>query len=269
MTEALRAQLRQTLEGPRTEVLARPATETLTRDQLEVAVDLLEGFADRRDLLEWQQRALVAALGRLEDEWHRSLATSPEVVSHLTGTAFLLEESPNPATCEEVRRSVLAKDLLPAFHEAHRQFRWSAGDRVAHLGDDEDDAPSEVDPSNQAHPAMRPELGELDEQQTWALSALLDGFDSAEELLVWTVRVTRASYAELDAQAAERAYFEAETREVMLAGASDTRASWAREGWAAVYLLPAFNAAARELMDHASEVVAAEEREAVTGGSLS
>jgi len=136
---------------------------------------------------------------------------------------------------------------------AHRRLRWSATEYV----NDADDSLI-PDPDDQDHPAMRPALSEMSNRQCWALKRLLAGFDSRDSLISWFQIVTEASYAELDGSLAKRVLVRDSRAARMLVNNttsenSDDAAAF-REWVGALYLLPAFAAAAREVSDRAGEL---------------
>jgi len=269
-TEALRRTFHQDLERAGVDGTTRPATTKLTHDQADLLVDLLEGFSDRRELLEWHQEVVVQSLGQLPDSWYTETATDAPTVSALLGRPWGPVDDVDPSVAREIRRGMVASDLLPAFRDAHHEFRWAAVERVEHLDDQaEGDAPDAVDPRLQEYPAMRPAFGELEGQQRAVLQSLLDGFDSAEQLLLWTVQVVGGTYAEIPAETVRRPYFEEPLRHHMETP-TDGRDRFVRRSWAAEYLLPAFNRAAAELAQRAAEVTARETGSSRTGaGSIS
>lgn len=242
---------------------SRPASSKLSTDQARVLVWLLDGFADRAELLSWMQSLAVQSLGQLPDEWYPRIASDTPMVSALLGRPWGplreqagLEDLP-PGFAAEARRGVAAEDLLPAFRKAHRRFRWSAGERVEFLDDETDtDQQQEVNPREQQYPAMRPALADVAERTEWALSALLEGFDSPDALLLWVQSTVAIVYAEVDEDAIRGAYFDAPVRDVMLS--CDDESAFARSAWAAEYLLPAFNRAVREVAERAGEVISSE-----------
>lgn len=269
--EALRDALHVELEEAGVESPTRPATTKLTHDQVDVIVDFLGGFETRRDVIEWQQRLVIQSLGQLEDAWYTRVAADAPTVAALLGRPWGPTEEMDDRMAWTIRRGMIAKDLLPAFHAAHRTFRWAAVERVDHLDDEADgDGPGEIDPRRQAYPLMRPAFGELAGQQRRVLASLLDGFDSEDELLLWTVQVIGGTYAELEAATAEAPYFEAPLKARLLNSVDGPRDRFVRESWAAEYLLPAFNRAAAQLGERAQEVTAGETVTRETGtGSIS
>jgi hypothetical protein len=237
------------------EDVPRPALANLSRRQQRVLASLLDGFEDRRAVLQWMQDVVIATVGALDGEWFATRATDASIMSALLGEAWGTARALEDGTPEEVRRGIAAQDILPAVHRAQREFRWTA---TEYYEDDEFRTPP--DPEKQKHPGMRPALSSLDEQLTWALDQLLEGFKSDEALLAWGQRVIQMSYAELDSDDVERAFFETEIRRRMT-DRSDARARFVRESWAAEYLLPGFNSAAARVASQTSEVPDTKETE--------
>jgi|GEM_PF-523640 hypothetical protein len=255
-TRTRRERVEDALAAVGSDTPIRAAVGKLSSDQSMLLVDLLDGFGTRRELIEWQQDMAIHSLGQLDDEWFVRSAYDSTTVSALLGRPWGQSDGFDESTAEEIRRSFAAKFVLPAFHDALRTFRWSAIERVDHLDDDVDDDRTPIEnPDRQQYPAMRPELGELNDRQEWALSELLDGFEDGEEVLIWAQQVTAASYAEIDSETVTRAYFERPIRRYLTGSNGDQRrARFMRESWAAKYLLPSFNRAARALASRSTEV---------------
>lgn len=268
--EDLREEIHNALETAGVDAPTRPATAKLTHDQADLLVDLLDGFGSRHEILQWQQELVIQTVGQLEDEWYTRLAADAPTVAALLGRPWGPCETMPAELATEIRRGIVAKDLLPAFHAAHEVARWAAVERVDHLDDNnEGDDPDEIDPREQQYPLMRPAFGEIAGQQEAALEALLDGFRSAEDLLTWTLRVVGASYAQIDRETVTAPYFEQPLRRRLVGREPDERDTFIRESWAAEYLLPAFNRAADALGQRASEVTAGQNYHADTGsGSI-
>ncbi|WP_435145928.1 hypothetical protein [Halobaculum sp. P14] len=265
-----RRALHDRLEDAGVDHPTRPATAKLTHDQMDLLVDLLNGFGSRGELLEWQQDLVIQTVGQLEDSWYSRVASSAPTVSALLGEPWGTTDDMPPALAREVRRGIAAKDLLPAFHAGHAVARWAAVERVDHLDDDgEGDDIDPIDPREQQYPLMRPAFGELDGQQEAALADLLEGFETAEELLAWAHRVTSASYAEIERSTVTAPYFEQPLRRRLLGTSPTPEETFVRESWASEYLLPAFNRAADALGKRAQEVTAARGFRGETGsGSI-
>jgi len=232
-------------------------------------VDLLAGFGSRREILEWEQELVIQTVGQLRDDWYTRTASDAPTVSALLGEPWGPCDRMEPELALEIRRGIVAKDLLPAFHAGHEIARWAAVERVDHLDDDRgDDAPEPIDPRAQEYPLMRPAFGQMAGQQETSLEQLLEGFDSAESLLAWALQVVSASYAKIERETVTAPYFEQPLRR-RLVGTPGEQDRFVRESWAAEYLLPAFNRAADALGQRASEVTAGETYHGDTGsGSI-
>lgn len=268
LRERLRDRLHASLEGAGVDAPTRPASAKLVHDQVDLLVDLLEGFDSRREILEWEQDLVIQTVGQLEDEWFTRVASNAPTVSALLGEPWGTTESITEEIALEVRRGMVGMDLLPAFHAAHEVARYAAVERVDHLADDPDDEdpPEPINPREQQYPLMRPAFGELDGQQEAALSKLLEGFEDAEELLGWALQVVGASYAKVDRETVTRPYFERPLRARLVGTEPDARDAFVRESWAAEFLTPAFNRAADALGERASEVTAGNQFRGDTGG---
>lgn len=268
--EALRRRIHDALESAGVDSPTRPASAKLTHDQADLLVDVLAGFDSRREILEWEQELVIQTVGQLEDSWYTRVAADAPTVSALLGEPWGPCKTMPSELAVEIRRGIVAKDLLPAFHAGHEIARWAAVERVDHLDDDgEGDAPDPIDPQAQAYPLMRPAFGEIAGQQEAALEQLLEGFDSAESLLAWTLQVVGASYAQIDRETVTAPYFELPLRRRLVGTEPSDKDRFIRESWAAEYLLPAFNRAADALGQRASEVTAGQAYRGETGnGSI-
>lgn len=233
----------------------RPALANLSRRQHRVLASLLDGFETRHEVLRWMQDVVIATVGALEDDWFATRGTDASVMSALLGEPWGTSRGLSEGAPEEVRRGIAAQDILPAVHQAQRDFRWTASEYY----EDPDYEPDDLADDPEA-PGMRPALKVLDEQLSWALDSLLEGFESDEALLAWGQRVIQMSYAELDSEDIERAFFETEVRRRMT-DRTDARARFTRESWAAEYLLPGFNRAAARVASQTAEVPEREQTE--------
>lgn len=266
-TDGLRERLHSALQEAGVDNPTRPASAKLTHDQADLLVDFLDGFDSRRELLEWEQDLVIQTVGQLEDGWYTRVASDAPTVAALLGEPWGTCDEMRPEIAREVRRGMVAKDLLPAFHAAHEVARWAAVERVDHLDDDADgDEPEAIDPQEQQYPLMRPAFGEMDGQQSAALSQLLRGFADAEELLAWSLQVVGASYAEIERETVTQPYFELPIRDRLVGTDPDEKDRFVRESWAAEFLLPAFNRAADKLAERTQEVTAGETFSGETGG---
>ena len=244
----------------------RPALTKLNNDQRDVLSSVLEGFGSRRELVEWCQRAIVATLGHLDDDLFA------DVVLERSTTSLLMDDedaraywSPRPTAVDdevaaEFRRRFVGREVAPAATRAHRRFRWQTQEYT----DETLEAP---DPAQQSHPGMRPALSKLEERQERELRRLLDGYRDEAALVDSFTRLNQATYAEHDEALLEDVLEEDHTRGHLLGAEGYPEAEEFRERFAAVFVLPAYNRAARELANRSNELVE-EERSGMDVKSL-
>jgi hypothetical protein len=238
----------------------RPALVSLALDVREMERDLLEGFASRREVLEWTQRLTIRTLGELDTSVYRDLARQFRKGEHrqqgtllsalLVGGARRRDLDDDVA--EELRERLLVSVIAPAFHRAFHRLRKDATEYIEKAEE------AAHDPTKQQYVAMRPALDELETWQQRALSDLLDGLDGTEELIEWAESLELATHGEVDERLVERCYQEQSTRALLL-GEQGTDS--ARELFAAYHLLPRFNAGVRDLSGKAGELPDAEREE--------
>lgn len=191
---------------------ARPALKTLVEDQqrmldgngTRLSNGLREGFAHRREVIEWYQAATVRTLGHLHDHWSPStLATDDALLAALiTGPARQnwVADPPGLEWAREQRRELERQVVLPACNEAHAYLRKRAAE---YLGDEED-----IDPEDLRHPdeqeslAMRPGFQEKDREQRHALQTLWGGFEDEDALTSWIHWLNVPTFGELDVESA-------------------------------------------------------------------
>lgn len=239
----------------------RPALTKLSRDQSDLLGEFVDGFQDRADFLDWTTRAIVQTLGTIPDKWYLRRANSPADLSVLVvgdERAKWTADDADPvsagkaATC---RRAVASMDLVPAFRDAYRSVRWNA---TEYLQDEYDDL--QPDARVQGNPVMRPAFAILGDRQSWTLRTCLQGFESVDELTAWTHMLTDATVGEIGADLARDVSADRATRRMLLTTPSDRPGGPVfRESFAAKFLLPAFNAAARELADRSGELAEKEQ----------
>lgn len=246
---SLEDRVRNALEGAPDEG-GRMALMQLSTDQARMIVQLMDGFDSRQDILRWMQDLTIQSLGHLEDDWFATVTASPGTVSALLGRPWGPIPEISPVTAKEIRRSIAARELLPAYQRAIAEFRWAAKERT----EIDDIDQSSIDPFNQKHPAMRPNLTHQDKKHGWALDRLLEGFDNEDEVLLWANYVTSSTYAEIDGETISGAYFDKPIRQSMTDRGSPI-ARFKREAWAAKYLLPAFNRATHAVAKRSQEVI--------------
>jgi hypothetical protein len=276
--EALRERIEDLLETAELDdVGGRPALRKLIDGQTDLLVDLLVGFDAIHELVSWFQEVTIYTLGQLEDQrFIEILADSNLVSALLRGSEWGSCSGLRPATARESRRALAMQRIIPAAHGAVRAFRWSAVERVDHLDEDGEDAVEVEDVDDQDYPAMRPALAELEENQSWALDRLLEGFHTPEEITIWSSRVIESSYAKIDVDRIQgittdlvlRSTFTTRVDDEDAEESTRRRALYVRIVWAAKTLLPAFNRASAAIADRSTEVVAAT-GERIEPGSLS
>lgn len=242
------------------DVPTRPALTKLSQDQRDLLGDFIDGFPDRASFVTWTARAVVQTLGEIPDDWYLSRAFSPGDLSVLvvgpgrdrwTDTEAESLSAEKAAAC---RRGIVSLDLLPAFRDAYRSVRWNA---TEYIQDEYDSLQPDADV--QENPAMRPALGLLGDRQSWTLRTCLDGFESVDALVTWSHMLTDATAGEIDETLARDLYSDRATRRMLVTHPNDVPGGpFFRESFAAKFLIPAFNAAARELAERAGELAESE-----------
>lgn len=249
--------MRTGFEGLGTESY-RPALVKFVADGRELRESFLEGFADRREILDWAQQLTVRTMGMIPEAIFEALAdalrpkTEEGRRSNRLGLDLLLTEEQRQRPLDvsgvrEWREQFAANVLADRLHAAFRTLRRDATEYT----DPSDDAGTNVDLESEQNPAMRPILSELDDRQAAALDGLLSGMDSPAEILEWGEAAELATFGELEASFVRRALRERTTKRALTGG---ERYSLTRELLAATFLIPAFNRAASQLTARAGEV---------------
>ena len=145
----------------------------------------------------------------------------------------------------------MTEHVTDAYQAALRTLRTNATE-YADGADHEDDHA----PDKQSAVAMRPSLREWDQRQAAALTDLLDGFDSREDIARWLDDVIMASYGEASGQWM-RDLVRDDVAVEILCGQSPKHAR-GRRILAADKLLPNFRSGIRTLANNAAEVADAE-----------
>lgn len=239
----------------------RPAMRELTTSQRELLAEFIDGFDDRRDLLEWGLRAIVHTLGEFDPEWISEALTSK------ADLAVLVDGYPAPDGADigveratRMRGSLVVLDFFPACWRAQRRLRWKS--REWSPGEYEGGLP---DGEEQRHPGMMPALTEISDRLTWSLTTFLDGFGSRNALLMWYSETIEGSFVTLDGSVVEEAVLDRPSlgREFLIVGRSgeddDPMGSEIRIGLAADELLPAAADAVDARIEHANEFVETEQ----------
>lgn len=230
----------------------QPALPTLTQNIRDTRERLLDGFADRRALLEWEQDLCVRTLGRVPHRFYKDIARSfRSGADDRTLLAVLIRggiegvDLPRDVARSE-RRRMAAHWIVPGFMRAFRHLRSDAQQYIAEA------AEAEHDPDRQRHIAMRPSLNELADYQQRALGECLKGFDTVGEILEWGDHVALATHGEIPQDFITRCYSERASRRVLLD--SVPGAARERELLCAHHLLPRFNRGARAVAGRAGEL---------------
>lgn len=166
-------------EGPN----ARPALAKGVSDIQQLHDELMVGFESRADLIRWGQRAVVRFVGELSVDWWHQLADSFIPGSNdrhrLLHDALLDDMSDTPLPQEYARsyREVIRrKRLIPA---ASRAIDWLS-DQATTMPDE-----AQMNPEEQAYPAMQIELASIESYQATAVDAALSGPIADDQLSGW------------------------------------------------------------------------------------
>ena len=211
------------------------ALDVLDANQDDIRTDLLAGFSDRRDAVEWWQRATVLTFGHLADEW-----SARALLHDRTLLRFLVRSTP---IARRARERYHAKWLEPACNQAYNHLKTEAVER---LPTNDDDPREDIDPDAIEDPAMRPAFTTLNDRQQQCLDTLWNGFESRDALSPWLHSLNAATYGEIDREFWRRV---TEDRVAMryLLEQHDQEALVYRVRLAIADLLPAFATAAKRL----------------------
>lgn len=227
----------------------RPALEQLRLDQEEHLKELRSGFPERRDLLLWMQKFSILSAGDLPDkavrqlcsrrDWLAALLTDEEDERSVYYTGELGDD-----VASRMRQRLESGAVLPAFRTGYRQLRR----RVKEIDPQDENYPEIED---QGYLAMRPAFDESIKKQRAVLKSLLNGFADRDAINSWSQRLVDATMGEVDASIAVD-ITESKALYRYMTGYGDT-AERGREEFAARRVLPAFNAAARVLVEESGE----------------
>lgn len=247
---------------------SRRPSEAQLVDQLgDMREAMFAGFETRDAVLEWAQKLTVRTLGHVSTRRYRELAESFMPDSQYAEgpllAALLVEEQRtrplNEDAVQTVREEWAADTIATAQVDAFRAIRAKATEYVgSEKKSDENQKREEEtghDPSAQDY-AMRPALKELHEYQRAALTAALDGFDERGDILTWGDDLAKATRGEPVGGVSVGEFVPAcyhDERRVRILTASGEKYDYARQYYLAHWLLPAFNAAAQDLSQRATE----------------
>lgn len=245
----------------------RPALRKLTADLAELRHELVDvddpGLGDHVDVLDWLQRLCVRTLGQVHSSRYETIGENfiPDSKGREGSllAALLSPEHRRREMDEQLAREVRAefsnRTIGTARHPAFRSLRKDAGSYVGEPDDDGRGDPG-FEPEQQRYTGMRPVLDELAGYQSDALHQFVEGFDAKEEVLDWGDTLELATHGEpvledRPGQFATRCYAEPPMRELLLGERAYHER--ARETYAAMWLLPAFNRGVQDLAGRSAE----------------
>lgn len=248
----------------------RPALQRLALDTMALVegdegagIPGLEGgFATAEELVEWEQRLAIRALGQVPQVVFQGVASQLATAHDRPLVQALLDADEMGAeVAQEWRRRFRKRVVHESFDAAYRELRGEVTEYVDDAGADDDH-----DPVRQRYLAMRPGLEELDEWQRRSLGALFSG-ELREDgaIMEWATMLENACYG-------ERIRFPGEDDDVpvgrFLADLDDRDAfvdlltapayDRPRAVFAARFLIPTFNAATREMLSSTGEMPSVE-----------
>jgi hypothetical protein len=233
-----------------------PALSRLALDVRAYRRALLDGFDDRRAVLEWCVGSMGATLGRIDGEWyewvHAEFVTDTRSDDRppLLGALLDVDAAVPNATAREFRERIAAGTYAPAASAAVRVLREDAQEVAPSR-----DGPN-VAPEREQHVAMRPSLSQIEAHQARALDSLLAGFAAVDELLAWGDTLDLATHGEIPDDYLATLATSDVARQVLLVGDGQPgieRFRPAREVVGA-WLLTYFAAGTRQRLAHAAEV---------------
>lgn len=231
----------------------RPSLDTLQNDQRVMIYDgdasrvppiepIIDGFDNRRQLINWYQAATVRTFGHLSDWWP---AVDLERDRALRD-ALTKRRPHDDAGARWLHSRLIESVVLPACSASYRHLREKSSERtaIAKYADDGDDW-KEIDPTAENHIGMRPAYSQLDGEQAEVLSELWGGFGSRDEIGEWLHSLHPATYGTYGAGEAGEILRDRYGTEMFLTHSRE--AELHRERFAIVELLPRFAEAARRL----------------------
>jgi len=211
------------------------ALDVLDDNQDALRAELIDGFGNRRDIVEWWQRAAVMTFGNIEGEWPASsLIQDRTLLNHLVG---------RDDVSWAVRRKHRENWLEPACNDAYNHLKTAAVER---LPEDDDDPLAEISVSAIDDPAMRPAFSVLDTRQHTCLRSLWGGFESREQLSSWLATLNGATFGEINREFAGQLTRDRVAVRYLLERETQVAAVY-RVKLAIKELLPAFATAAKRL----------------------
>ena len=211
------------------------ALDVLDQHQETIRVELHRGFRDRREVVDWWQRAAVMTFGHIAEEWPaQSLLHDRALLRYLVG---------DDRVSRRARGRYHSQWVEPACNDAYNHLKTEAVER---LPEDGQDPLQDIDPTGVDDPAMRPAFASLDRRQEECLQTLWGGFADRDALSAWVHSLNAASYGEIEREFA-RELMQDRTAVRYLLDRREQEAAIYRVRLAIDELLPAFAAAAKRL----------------------
>lgn len=170
---------------------------TLRAHQRDLRRDLMDGFADRTELLLWQHDVAAKTIGQIPDDWHTKFVAdrwlTASMMADVEARKRVSPKPPDASTARRQRSGIRQDDLMPAMQAAIREFRQLAGEYV-------EDVENPVNMGRQRFLAMRPRLDEVVGEQREALEWALGRHESRPPIadrdgaLEWADQVIYATY---------------------------------------------------------------------------
>lgn len=249
----------------------RPALRAVQYDQAGVVARPLEGFRSTVGIIRWLQSAAVVTLGELDDDLYPDLVlgddTLHQALLESESRAIQYRKPLSDHRARELREDLVATHLVPASVRAYQELESKAAEySVREVLKEDEYNPTDLDPSNQSHIAMRPGYDQLDRDQRHALARFWEGFDERGDLLEWIRGLTAPTNSQLPEDLASRVVHDETAVAYLLEDdVAAHRAQRYREWFLGSIVLPAFAAGVRTL--NPGEVIHAEKSGISTYGS--
>lgn len=214
------------------------ALDVLDQNQDTIRDELLRGFSDRREIVDWWQRAAVMTFGHIAEEWApNSLLQDRTLLSHLVRDTRISDRA---------RERYHAQWVEPACNDAYNHLKTEAVERLPDDSQDGNGPLAGIDAEKVEDPAMRPAFSTLNERQQECLRTLWGGFENRKGLSEWLHGLNSATYGEIDRTFSRQVMQDRVTIRYLL-DTDEQQAAIYRVRLAISELLPAFATAAKRL----------------------
>lgn len=226
------------------------------------------GFDTREALVAWLHELVIRTAGEVPGFVLQGMATQLVSPRERPVVAALLADGADMSdqTSEHWRNRIVSKLVNPAYERAYRKLRKNATEYVdgehEHVLDDEEPSPMS------GTLLLRPSMRRLADRQRDALEPVFGGFDSREHIREWSRSLVDACYGEPIqlpddstmnvTKFVERMERRDPWREMLIDTENERKR--VREAWAARFLLPTFNKAARSEFGASAEVLQIEQQ---------